>query len=180
MGKPKLGGKKSSLFKVATNKRPTLKEFQEKKYPFPDSDLLGMLDDLLEKRVIELPEPKLSEEVGRTTDPKYYQYHGIVSHPLEKRGTLKERIMRLAKEGRIILDLDETTEVGHVTVQETDESDSEMNHAEVLECSGECFTKSFFDSVAVYKTSCFEIDDDETNEELNVPPEKSGDGSIKP
>ena len=33
--------------------------------------------------------------------------------------------MRLAEEGRIILDLDETAEVGHVTVQEADESDSE-------------------------------------------------------
>jgi len=55
-----------------------------------------------------------------------------------------------------------------------------MDHAEVLEGSGECFTKSFFDSVAVYTTSCFKIDDDKTNEELNVPLEESGDGSIKP
>ena len=114
--KPKLGGKKSSSFKVVSNKRPTLKELQEKKYPFPDSDLSGMLDDLLEKGVIELPEPKRTEEVGRTADPKYCRYHRIVSHPLEKCVTLKERIMRLAEEGRIILDLDETVEVGHVTV----------------------------------------------------------------
>ena len=35
-GKLKLGGKKSSSFKVATKKRPTLKELQEKKYPFHD------------------------------------------------------------------------------------------------------------------------------------------------
>ena len=34
--------------------------------------------------------------------------------------------------------------------------------------------------MVVYTTSCFEIDDDETNEELNVPPEESGDGSIQP
>ena len=88
--------------------------------------------------------------------------------------------MRLAEEGRIILDLDETTEVGHITVQEADESDSEMDHAEVLEGSGECFTKNFFDSVVVYTTSCFKIDDDETNEELNVSPEESSDGSIPP
>jgi len=63
--------------------------------------------------------------------------------------------MRPATEGRIILDLDETAEVGHVTVQETDESDSEMDHAEILEGLGECFIKNFFDSVAVYTTSCF-------------------------
>jgi len=55
MEKSKLGGKKSPSFKVMTNKRPTLKELQEKKYPFPNSDLSGMLDDLLEKGVIEFP-----------------------------------------------------------------------------------------------------------------------------
>jgi len=36
MGKAKLKGKKSSSFKVATKHRPTLKELQKKKYPFPD------------------------------------------------------------------------------------------------------------------------------------------------
>jgi len=51
-----------------------------------------------------------------------------------------------------------------------------MAHAKVLEGSRECFTKSFFDSVAVYTTS----DDEETNEELNVPTEESSDGSIQP
>jgi len=75
--------------------------------------------------------------------------------------------------------LDETAEVGHVTVQEADETDSEMDHAEVLKSSGECFTKSFFDSVVVYTISCFEIEDDKTNEEVNVPPGESGDGSIQ-
>ena len=36
----------------------TLKELEEKTYPFPDSDVAGMLEDLLEKKVIELPESK--------------------------------------------------------------------------------------------------------------------------
>jgi len=76
--------------------------------------------------------------------------------------------------------LDEIAEVGHVTVEEADESDSEMDYAEVLEGSGECFTKNFFDSVVVDIISCFEIDDDETSEELNASPEKSGDDSIQP
>jgi len=93
MGKEKPKGKKSSSFKVATKKRTTLKELQEKKYPFPDSDLSSMLDDLLEKGVIELPKPKGPEEAGRTADPKYCGYHRIVSHPLEKFVTLKECIM---------------------------------------------------------------------------------------
>jgi len=94
-----------------------------------------MLDGLLKKGVIELPEPKRPEEVGRTADHKYCRYHRIVSRPLEKCITLKERIMRLAEEGRIILDLDEIVEVGHVTVQEADESDSEIDHAAILEGS---------------------------------------------
>ncbi|CAL9001098.1 unnamed protein product [Prunus brigantina] len=35
--------------------RCTLKELEEKTYPYPDSDVAGMLEDLLEKKVIELP-----------------------------------------------------------------------------------------------------------------------------
>jgi len=66
----------------ARKKHPTLKEFQEKKYPFLDSNLLGMLDDLLEKGIIELPPSKRPEESGRTNDPKYCRYHRVVSHPL--------------------------------------------------------------------------------------------------
>jgi len=46
-----------------------LKELQEKKYLFPDSNLPEMLDDLLEKGVIQLLEPKRPEEVGRTAIP---------------------------------------------------------------------------------------------------------------
>ena len=120
-GKPKLGDKKSLSFKVAIKKHPILKELQEKKYPFSDLDLSGMLDNLLEKSVIESPEPKYPKEVRRTADPKYCRYHRIVNHPLEKCVTLKERIMQQAREGRIILNLDETIEASHVTVQELDE-----------------------------------------------------------
>ena len=177
-GKPKLGGKKSSSFNVVIKKRPTLKELQEKKYLFLNSDLLGMLDDLLEKGVIELPEPKRPEEVGRTVGPKCYWYHIIVSHPLEKCVTLKEHIMRLAKDGRIILDSDEMAEVSHITVQEANESDSEIYLTEAPEALGEYFTRSFLDSAAVHKTSCFKFDDDVKNKGLNALPEESGDGSI--
>jgi len=48
-GKSRLEEKKGSALRVGGRKPPTLKEFQEKKYPFPNSDLLGMLDDLLAK-----------------------------------------------------------------------------------------------------------------------------------
>jgi len=51
-GKPKHENKKGGFSKDTGKKHPTLRELQEKKYPFPDSDLLVMLDDLLEKGVI--------------------------------------------------------------------------------------------------------------------------------
>jgi len=73
-----------------------------------------MLDDLLENGVIELPEPKRPEEVGRVTDLKYYRYHKVVSHPIEKCITLKDCIMQLARDGKIILDLDDTVETNHI------------------------------------------------------------------
>jgi len=116
MGKPKLEGKNSPSFKVVAKKCPIVKEFQEKKYPFPNLDLSGMLDDLLKEGLIELSEPKRPNEVGRAADPKYYRYYRIVNHSLKKCITLKECIMQLAKEGRIILDLDETVEISRVKV----------------------------------------------------------------
>ena len=172
MGKPKPDDKKSMLFKDVTKKHSTLKELQEKKCPFSNLDLSGMPDDLLKKGVIELPEPKCPEEAGRTPDPIYYRYYRVISHPQEKRITLKERIMWLAKDGRIILYFDETTEANHVTVQEVDESHFEVNLTEAPKVLGEYFPKSFFDCVAVYMTSCSESDDDETNGELSVPPKR--------
>jgi len=102
--------------KEAGKKRPTLKELQEKKYPFPDSDLLGMWHNLLEKGIIELPSSKRPEELGRTNDPKYCRYHRVISHPLEKCITLKERIMQLAKDGTIILDMDEAAKTNHTII----------------------------------------------------------------
>uniref|UniRef100_A0A2N9G5F2 Uncharacterized protein n=1 Tax=Fagus sylvatica TaxID=28930 RepID=A0A2N9G5F2_FAGSY len=96
-------------------RRLTLKEMEEKTYPFPDSDVPGMLEDLLEKEVIKLPECKRPEEMGRTNDPKYCKYHWVVSHTVEKCFVLKDLILRLAKEGKILLDLDEAVGSNHTT-----------------------------------------------------------------
>jgi len=76
-----------------------------------------MLDDLLEKGVIELQELKTPEEVGRTTDPLYYQYHRMVNHPLEKYVILKECIMQPSKDEIVILDLDDVIETNHIFCQ---------------------------------------------------------------
>ena len=70
----------------------------EKKYPFPDSDVPSILEDLLQKKVIELPECKRPEEMGSVNDPNYCHYHRIVSHPVEKCFILKDLITKLAKQ----------------------------------------------------------------------------------
>jgi len=62
-----------------------------------------MLGELLEKGLIELLESKCPEEIGGTNDPKYCRYHRIISHPIEKYKTFRERIMQLEKEGKVIL-----------------------------------------------------------------------------
>jgi len=102
--------------KEAGKKRPMLKELQERKYLFIDSDLPGVLEALLEKGIIELPQSKSPEEAGKVNNPRYCRYHRVISHPLEKCITLKERIMQLAQDGTIILDLDEAAETNHMTV----------------------------------------------------------------
>ncbi|KAH9621582.1 hypothetical protein KSS87_002730 [Heliosperma pusillum] len=113
---PTVGNKKNAFIKDFKGERPLLKELQAKKYPFGDSDLSNILDDLLEKNVIQLPESKRPEQANKTTDPNYCRYHRLVSHPLEKCITLKEKIMQLAREGQIILDLDETVAANHASV----------------------------------------------------------------
>ncbi|TYK02864.1 retrotransposon gag protein [Cucumis melo var. makuwa] len=75
-------------------RRQTLKERQEKCYPFPDSDFADMLEQLLEKQLIQLSECKRPEQAGKVDDPNYCNYHRVISHPVEKRFMLKELILR--------------------------------------------------------------------------------------
>jgi len=60
---------------------------------------------------------KRPKEIGRTPDLKYYWYHKVVSHPLEKYIILKERIMQIAKDERVILNLDDIVKTKHVSSQ---------------------------------------------------------------
>ena len=93
-----------------------MKELEDKKYHFLNSDVPSMLEDLLQKKIIELPECKHPEEMGHVNDPNYCHYHRIVIHPMEICFILKDLIMKLAKQGRIHLDLDEIVESNHATV----------------------------------------------------------------
>ncbi|KAM1325671.1 hypothetical protein ACFX2H_046348 [Malus domestica] len=94
----------------------TLRELEQKVYPFPDSYMDAMLDDLLNEKVIKLPECKRPEEMNRINDPKYCKYHRIVSHHVGKCFVLKELIMKLAQQGRIELDLENTAATHTTTI----------------------------------------------------------------
>ena len=84
-----------------------MKERQEKVCPFPDSDLPDMLEQLLEKQLIQLPECKRPAEMERVKDPNYCKYHRVISHPVEKCFVLKELIFKLALDKKIELYLDD-------------------------------------------------------------------------
>ena len=59
------------------------------------------------KKVIELPECKHSKKMGRVNNPNYFHYLQIVNHLVEKCFILKDLIMKLSKQKRIHLDLNE-------------------------------------------------------------------------
>ncbi|KAL0458583.1 UNVERIFIED_CONTAM: hypothetical protein Slati_0485500 [Sesamum latifolium] len=52
----------------------TLKEMQARQYPFLDSNVPRIFDDLLEANLIDLPEMKRPEEAEQKDDPKYCKY----------------------------------------------------------------------------------------------------------
>ncbi|KAA0065984.1 ty3-gypsy retrotransposon protein [Cucumis melo var. makuwa] len=88
-------------------RRPTLRERQKKVYPFPDSDVTDMLEQLIEKQLIQLLGCKRPGQAGKVDDPNYCKYHRVISHPVEKCFVLKELILKLARENKIQLDIDE-------------------------------------------------------------------------
>ncbi|KAM0989640.1 hypothetical protein ACFX15_013045 [Malus domestica] len=96
--------------------RRTLKELEEKTYPFPDSDMVVMLEDLLEKKVIGLPEYRRPEEMNRIYRPRYCKFHRFISHPTEKCFVLKDLIMKLAQKGIIELDVDDVVKSNYTTI----------------------------------------------------------------
>lgn len=57
------------------NAKMSLKELKAKVYPFSNSDVFGMLDELLQLKLIDLPPSKRPEEMGLENDLKYYRYH---------------------------------------------------------------------------------------------------------
>ncbi|KAM1373562.1 hypothetical protein ACFX2I_024250 [Malus domestica] len=106
----------TKAFRDQEMRRRTLKELEEKIYPFPDSDVVAMLDDLLDKKVISLPECRRPEEMNRTDNPRYCKFHRFISHPTEKCFILKDLILKLAQQGEIELDLEDTVAAHTTTI----------------------------------------------------------------
>ncbi|KAM1264376.1 hypothetical protein ACFX2J_034191 [Malus domestica] len=106
----------TEAFRDQEMRRHTLKELEEKTYPFPDFDVVAMLDDLLDKKVISLPECRRPEEINRTDSPRYCKFHRFISHPTEKCFVLKDLILKLAQQGKIELDLEDTVAAHTTTI----------------------------------------------------------------
>ncbi|KAL0409414.1 UNVERIFIED_CONTAM: hypothetical protein Sradi_1875800 [Sesamum radiatum] len=64
-GKANNGVPKNSIPYEKTQKKLTLKEMQARQYPFLDSDVFEIFDDLLEANLIDLPERSGPEEAER-------------------------------------------------------------------------------------------------------------------
>ncbi|KAM1755069.1 hypothetical protein ACFX12_007442 [Malus domestica] len=93
-------------------RRRTLKELEEKTYPFPDSDVV----DLLDKKVIDLPDCRRPEEMNHIDSPRYCKFHHFISHPTEKCFLLKDLILKLAQQGKIELDIEDTVAAHTTTI----------------------------------------------------------------
>ncbi|KAA0050346.1 ty3-gypsy retrotransposon protein [Cucumis melo var. makuwa] len=78
-----------------------------------------MLEQLIEKQLIQLPECKRPEQAEKVDDSNYCKYHRVISHPVEKCFVLKELILKLARENKIELDIDEVAQTNHVVVNMT-------------------------------------------------------------
>ena len=102
-------------------RRSTLKEMMAKQYPFDNSDVPRIFDELLKNRLIELPEMKRPDEEGRSDDPKYCKYHRLISHPIQDCFVFKEKVMKLVREGKISLD-EESANVNTISFSEVDEA----------------------------------------------------------
>jgi len=116
----------------------------------------------------------MPKEVGRTADPKYCHYHRMVSHPLEKCVTIKEWIMQLAKEGRIISDLDDVVEANYVSAQTRELCTLQLGNLKPVvlfepwllspNMEERSFLATFLGRITINMTSCSELEE-ETNEE---------------
>ncbi|KAL0373846.1 UNVERIFIED_CONTAM: hypothetical protein Sradi_3300300 [Sesamum radiatum] len=77
---------------------------QARQYPFLDSDVSRIFDNLLEANLIDVPEMKRPEEAERKDDKKYYKYHCLVGHTIQDCFVFKDKVMQLARQDKISLE----------------------------------------------------------------------------
>ncbi|KAL0284952.1 UNVERIFIED_CONTAM: hypothetical protein Sangu_2800100 [Sesamum angustifolium] len=94
----------------------TLKEMQARQYPFLDSDVSEIFDDLLEANLINLPEMKQPEEAELRDDPKYCKYYHLVGHAIQDCFVFKDKVMQLARQDKISIEEDSST-TNHVSTK---------------------------------------------------------------
>ncbi|KAL0325368.1 UNVERIFIED_CONTAM: hypothetical protein Sradi_5106100 [Sesamum radiatum] len=104
----------------------TLKEMQGREYSFLDSDVPEIFDDMLEANLIDLPEMKRPEEAEQKDDPKYCKYHRLVGHAIQDCFVFKDKVMQLARQGKI--SLEEDSAVTNVITIESEHVDATKIH----------------------------------------------------
>lgn len=65
-------------------------------YPFLDYEISKNFNEILEHKLIDLPEIKWLDVAGNINDPNYYKYHTRMGYPLEKCFIFKDKIMHHA------------------------------------------------------------------------------------
>ncbi|KAL0359907.1 UNVERIFIED_CONTAM: hypothetical protein Sangu_0840100 [Sesamum angustifolium] len=79
---------------------------QARQYPFLDSNVSEIFDDLLDANLINLPEMKWPKKSERKDDSKYCKYHSLVEHAIQDCFLFKDKVMNLARLGKISLEED--------------------------------------------------------------------------
>ena len=110
--------------------------------------------------------------MGRTNDPKYYKYHRVVSHTVEKCFILKDLILRLAKEGKILLDLDEAVGSNHATFTFESPSPTKMQ-SPLMSTPGASCKCIQFGALELVCLPCLELQEDA---DIKDKPSNEGEG----
>ncbi|GAA0158373.1 hypothetical protein LIER_15421 [Lithospermum erythrorhizon] len=139
---------------LGKKERLTLKQMQEKHYPFLEYDVPSMFDELLKAKLIELSESERPEEANRSTEPNFCKYHRILGHPIEKCFIFKERVMDLARKGAITLEEDKVSS-NHITLT-------------IVQCTEVKVPADFWESKLILGKVWADYSDDEDHEACHV------------
>ena len=83
--------------------RQSFQELLKKEYAFRRDLVKGMFEQLMEHKVLNLPEPRRPEHVNMTNNPLYCPYHRYVGHVIEDCISFKEWLQKAIDEKRVNL-----------------------------------------------------------------------------